>query len=73
MQSIDINALQEQAQQEMAQERTQQAKEILKSLYTREEKAKLALKNVQKDIKEYLSEIEELATYQSAGVDVSKG
>lgn len=70
--SINTKLLQQQAQNELNAERTEAAKIYLKSLYTREEKAKLALKNVQKEISEYIKDIEELATYQSAGVNVSE-
>lgn len=71
--TINTKLLQQQAQEELTAERTEAAKTYLKSLYIREEKAKLALKNIQKEITKYLEEIEELATYQSAGVDVSEG
>lgn len=70
--SINTKLLQQQAQEELNAERTEAAKTYLKSLYIREEKAKLALKNIQKEIKAYIAEIEDLATYQSAGVDVSE-
>ena len=51
MPTINVKLLQEEAQKELNAERTELAKSYLKSLYTREEKAKLALKNIQKEVK----------------------
>lgn len=66
---IDVKALQEQARAEMNLEAMETAKEKLKNLYQMEEKAKLALKNIQRQITAYLNEVSELATYEAAGVD----
>lgn len=73
MTMIDVKKIQEEAKNEMNQEATETAKEKLKDLYRMEEKAKLALKNIQRQIQSYLNEVSELATYEAAGVNVSSG
>lgn len=68
---IDATAVQKEAKDELAKERMKQAKEKLKELYVKEEKAGLVLKNIRKEIDNYINEMAELTTYEAAGVDVS--
>jgi phosphopantetheine adenylyltransferase len=67
---IDATAVQKEAKDELAKERMKQAKEKLKELYVKEEKAGLVLKNIRKEIDNYINEMAELTTYEAAGVDV---
>lgn len=69
---IDVNAIEEQARKEMAEEITETAVAKLKELYSKREKALLVLKNVDREIESYKADIAENAVYQSAGVDISK-
>lgn len=68
---IDATAVQKEAKEELAKERMKQAKERLKELYVKEEKAALVVKNIRKEIDSYISEMAELTTYEAAGVDTS--
>lgn len=68
---IDVKALQEEARKELCQEAMKRAKDKLKLLYQTREKAALSLKNIDREIESYLSEVSELTTYEAAGVDVS--
>ena len=61
----------EEARKELCDEATERAKIKLKSLYQTREKAQLALKNIDREIQNYLDEVNELTTYEAAGVDVS--
>lgn len=69
---IDIKAVQTQAKKEIVEEAMKGATEKLKELYRRKEKAVLVLKNVDREIDSYLSEVSELTIYESAGVDTDK-
>lgn len=68
---IDVKEIQEQARKELCQEATDSATRKLKQLYATLEKARLTVRNVEREIESYLNEVSELATYESAGVDVS--
>jgi hypothetical protein len=70
---IDVKQIQAEAKKELAEEQTKRAKEKLKELYQRREKAQLCLKNIDREIESYLNEVAELAVYESAGVDVTAG
>lgn len=67
---IDVKKLEQDARRELSEEATDTAKERLKGLFSQREKAQLALKNIDRQIKAYLDEVSELATYEAAGVDV---
>lgn len=69
---LDISGIQKKAREEINAERTKTAVERLKELYTRHEKAALVVKNLQREIDNYLAEIHELTTYEAAGCDVGK-
>lgn len=69
---INVKELQKEAQKELQKEATDQAKAHLKGLYQTRAKAELTLKNIDRQIEAYLQEVNELATYGAAGVDVSK-
>lgn len=69
---LDVKEVQAQAQKENREEAMSAAKERLKELYRRKEKADLVVKNTDKDIARYLQEISELVVYEAAGVDTSK-
>ncbi len=71
MPMIDATAVQQEAKAELAKERMKVAKDKLKELYVKEEKAALVVKNIRKEIDNYISEMAELTTYEAAGVDVS--
>jgi hypothetical protein len=73
MSLIDVKQIQAEAKKELAEEQTKRAKEKLKELYQRREKAQLCLKNIDREIESYLNEVAELAVYESAGVDVTSG
>lgn len=68
---IDVKAIQENARKELCEEATEKAVGKLKELYQTREKAQLALKNIDRQIETYLSEVSELATYGAAGIDVT--
>lgn len=70
---IDVKAIQAEARKELNEEATAVAKERLKDLYTTLEKAQLTVKNIKRQIEAYLNEVSELATYEAAGVDTTKG
>lgn len=70
--ALDAKRVQEEARKEIVEERLEEAKEKLKDLYLKEEKASLVLKNIRTEITTYLNEINELSVYESAGVDVDK-
>lgn len=72
MSLIDVKQIQAEARKELCDEATEKAKKRLKELYQTKEKAQLALRNIDREIESYLSEVSELATYESAGVDVSR-
>lgn len=65
---INVEAIKHQAKEELQEEATKQAKEKLKGLYLKKEKAALVLKNIDREIESYLSQVEELTTYAAAGV-----
>lgn len=67
---IDVKSIQAEARKELNDEATKKAKERLKELYQTREKAALALRNIDRQIEAYVAEVAELATYESAGVDV---
>lgn len=69
---IDVKTIQAEARKELVEEATKKAKEKLKELYQRREKAELCLKNIDREIASYLEEVSELSTYEAAGVDTSK-
>ncbi len=71
MSLIDVKAIQQQARAELAAEASQRATEKLKDLYNTLEKARLSVRNIERQIEAYLNEVSELSTYESAGVDVS--
>jgi hypothetical protein len=71
MTMMDVKAVQAEARKELVEEATKKAKEALKEKYRVLEKAKLAVRNLERDIESYLNEISDLATYEAAGVDVS--
>lgn len=71
MSLIDVKTLQEEARKEIADEATKIAKDKLKDLYQKREKAQLVVRNIDREIDSYLNEVSELATYEKAGVDVS--
>ena len=68
---IDVKTIQAEAKKELAEEAMKKAKEKLKDLYQRREKADLCLRNIDREIESYLNEVAELTVYESAGVDVS--
>lgn len=65
---IDVDTIREQAKKEVVDERTKLAVEKLKELYRAREKAVLLVQNIDRDIENYLSHVEESVTYMSAGV-----
>jgi len=69
---LDVNEIANTAKREMAEERTKEATKALKELYAKKEKAELIVRNIQREIDNYLKEVSELSVYASAGVDVSK-
>lgn len=69
---LDATAIQKKAKEELAKEAGDKAKEKLKELYIREEKAALALRNIRREIDLYLADVADLAVYEAAGVDTSK-
>lgn len=69
---IDVKTIQEAARKELCEEATERATGKLKTLYQTLEKAKLTVRNVEREIESYLNEVSELATYEAAGVDVSR-
>ena len=70
---IDVKGIQAQARKEIAEERSKQAVERLKDLYGKKEKASLVLRNIDREIDNYLAEVSDLTTYESAGVDIGSG
>ena len=70
---IDVKAVQETARKEISEETSKAAVEKLKGLYRMREKAVLAVKNIEREIAAYLEDIADATTYESAGVDTTKG
>lgn len=70
---IDAKAVQDKAKQEIAEEAVKDATSKLKELYRKQEKARLVLKNIDREIQSYLEEMSELSVYESAGVDTNGG
>ncbi len=68
---IDVKEVQELAKKEISKEATAQAVANLKELYRRKEKAELVVKNLDRDIQNYLAQIAELSVYASAGVNIA--
>ncbi len=69
---LDVKAIQKEAKKEILEERTDAAKSKLKELYSKKEKAVLVVRNIDREIDNYLNDIAENATFLSAGVDVTK-
>lgn len=69
---IDIKGIQAQAKKEIVEETSKKAIEKLKELYRQQEKARLVLKNLDREIAGYLSEVADNVTYEDAGVDTTK-
>lgn len=65
---IDVKQLQEEVRKELNADALEIAKDKLKTLYHTKEKAQLSLKNIERQIEAFLSEVSELATYEAAGV-----
>jgi hypothetical protein len=70
MSVFDVKAIEEQAKKELAHETSQIAVGKLKELYTKRAKAQQIVTNIDREIAGYLSDIEENATYEAAGVNV---
>lgn len=70
---IDTKRLQAEAQEEINKEAGIAAKNQLKELYRKREKAVLVLKNIDREIDSYLAQVAEMTTYEAAGVDVTAG
>lgn len=66
---IDVTAIEATARKEIAEEITKTAVVRLKELYSKREKALLVLRNIEKEITAYKTDILENAVYESAGVD----
>lgn len=71
--SINKSKIADQAKKEVVEEYEAEAVDQLKVLYRRKEKAQLALKNIDREIDNYLSDIEENAVYKDAGLEVVDG
>ena len=69
---IDVKAIQEQAKKEVVEEAQKLAVTKLKELYNRREKAALVLKNIDREIDGYLSDVSEMTIYEAAGVVTDK-
>jgi ABC-type enterochelin transport system substrate-binding protein len=69
---IDVKTIQETARKEIVEEATKRATEKLKELYGKLEKAKLVVRNIEREIDAYLNEVSDLSVYEAAGVDVSE-
>lgn len=67
-QQVNVDEIKAQAKKEVVDERTKLAVEKLKELYRAREKAVLLVQNIDRDIENYLSHVEESVTYMTAGV-----
>lgn len=65
---IDAKQVQQEAQRQLVKEQMEGATEKLKELYSKREKAQLIVRNIDREIDTYLSEIGEAVIYQAAGV-----
>jgi hypothetical protein len=70
---IDVKAIQDAAKKEIAEETTKVAVTKLKELYARKEKATLVLRNIDREIEQYLADVSELTVYAAAGVSIDAG
>lgn len=68
---IDVKSIQELARKEIREETTKSAVARLKELYAKQEKARLVVRNIDREIESYLAEIEDCKIYESAGVDTT--
>jgi len=66
---IDIKAIQSEAQKQINEEKHKEAVFRLKDLYLRKAKAELVIKNIDRDIENYLKSVQELVVYASAGCE----
>lgn len=69
---IDVKGIEEKAKKELADEAAKLAVARLKDLYQQRAKAALVVKNLDRQIEDYLAQVSENTTLESAGVDVSK-
>lgn len=69
MSLIDVKSVEAEARKELSEERSEKAKDRLKSLYRDREKAQLAVKNIDRQITAYLADIADIVTYEEAGVE----
>jgi hypothetical protein len=69
---IDVKGIEEKAKKELADEAAKLAVARLKDLYQQRAKAALVVKNLDRQIEDYLAQVSENTTLQTAGVDVSK-
>lgn len=69
---VDIKEVEALAKKEIAEENSKKAVSKLKELYRQREKAHLVLRNLDREIENYLADISDNLIYESAGVETSE-
>lgn len=69
---VDVKSIQEAAKAEIAKEAQETAVEKLKELYRKKEKAVLVVRNIDREIENYLADVSDNVTYSSAGVETTE-
>lgn len=69
---VDVKAIEQQAKKEIGEEASKAAVNKLKELYRSREKAALIVRNLDREIQNYLADVSDGTIYESAGVDTTK-